>query len=68
METYLVQFYKAGGAPSATGQTVFASNDFGAATKAYDESPSKVGPGWVVLWNQKSRMKLQTKQILKAPK
>jgi hypothetical protein len=68
METYIVQFYKAGGPANAVGQPVFASNDFGAATKAYDEAPQKFGPGWIILWNQKNRMKLQTKQVLKAPK
>ena len=68
METYVVQFYKAGGPQNATGQPVFASNDFGSATKAYDEASSKYGPGWIILWNQKNRMKLQSKQVLKAPK
>lgn len=68
MATYLVQFYKAGAPQNAPGQSLFESDDFGAAGKAYDDASQKYGPGWIILWNQKSRTKLQTKQVLKAPK
>jgi hypothetical protein len=67
METYLVQFYQAGSPQNATGQSLFASNDFGSASKAYDDAAHKYGPGWIILWNQKTRMKLQSKQVLRKP-
>lgn len=66
-ETYLVQFYPPNGGPNAPGKPVFASNDFAAAAAAYDKAASEHGPGWLVLWNQRSRLKLQQKQLLRAP-
>ncbi|MBL8806625.1 MAG: hypothetical protein JNN22_07250 [Rhodospirillales bacterium] len=66
METYLVQFYKAGLPQNAPGQSVFASNEFAAAAQAYDRAARDSGPGWLILWNQKTRMKLQSKQILRS--
>jgi hypothetical protein len=66
METYLVQFYKAGLPQNAPGQSLFASNDFAAAGQAYDKASREVGTGWLILWNQKTRMKLQSKQIIRA--
>jgi hypothetical protein len=66
METYLVQFYKAGLPQNAPGAPVFAGNDFSTAAQAYDKASREMGPGWVILWNQKTRMKLQSKQILRA--
>ena len=66
METYLVQFYKAGLPQNAPGAPVFAGNDFSTAAQAYDKASREMGPGWLILWNQKTRMKLQSKQILRA--
>jgi hypothetical protein len=66
-ETYLVQFYPPNAGANGAGKPVFASNDFAAAAAAYDKAASEHGPGWLVLWNQKSRLKLQQKQLLRAP-
>jgi hypothetical protein len=65
-ETYLVQFYPPNAGANGAGKPVFASNDFAAAA-AYDKASSEHGPGWLVLWNQRSRLKLQQKQLLCAP-
>ena len=48
------------------GAPVFAGNDFSTAAQAYDKASREMGPGWIILWNQKTRMKLQSKQILRA--
>ncbi|MFN8758585.1 MAG: hypothetical protein ACK5XA_07250 [Tagaea sp.] len=66
-ETYLVHFYPPTTGAADSSRAMFASDDFTAAAAAYDKAAGEHGPGWLVLWNQRSRLKLQQKQLFHAP-